>query len=48
MTLITAIVSILEHALARPAMHMHDADHVEAVEGFLSGFNTACQALGHS
>ena len=48
MTPVEGIVSTLEHAQRRPAMFMYDAGRVVVVTSFLSGFGTACSALGHS
>ena len=45
---IETIIATLEHAQARTAMFMHNADRVEVVNGFISGFNVAWRRMGYS
>ena len=45
---VETIIAILEHAQARTAMFMHDADRVDVVKGFISGFNVAWRIMGYS
>ena len=45
---IETIIATLEHAQARTAMFMHNADRVDVVEGFISGFNVAWRRMGQS
>ncbi len=45
---IEIIIDTLEHAQARTAMFMHDADRVEVVNGFISGFNVAWRRMGYN
>ncbi len=48
MTPIEAIISTLDHALNRPGNFMLGDGKPATAEHFLSGFNTACHALGLS
>ena len=45
---IKIIIETLEHAQARTAMFMYNADRVDVVEGFISGFNVAWRRMGYS
>lgn len=44
---IETIIATLEHTQARPAMYMHNAQDLEAAQGFLDGFSTPCMRLGY-